>query len=132
MNIHDRNQPRIVYTDSSDSIVKDETFPYLIGQRRIRQDGKEALDLVDFGQRCRGRENNAVIRDRPSRYAREFGDLLEGEAGGIVLWKKQINNLDNDLVKLVVRLRPAQQQLVSMRTLNQLSSSQDRRKYFPG
>jgi len=47
MNIHDRNQPRIVYTDSSDSILKDATFPFLIGQRRIRQDGKEALDLVD-------------------------------------------------------------------------------------
>jgi hypothetical protein len=69
MDIHERNQSRVVHPDSGDSVLRDEAFPLLICQRGIRQHGQHALDLVHFGQRCRGGETKAVIRYRPGRYA---------------------------------------------------------------
>jgi hypothetical protein len=49
VNIRDCNQPRIVYTDSGDSVLQNETLPFLIGQREsgsmVRQSRKCATML---------------------------------------------------------------------------------------
>ena len=55
MHVHDSHKPCVVYLGADDGISGDETLPFFVNRRRIRQERKHRFDFADFAQgKCRG------------------------------------------------------------------------------
>jgi hypothetical protein len=61
MNVHRCGQPGVMNLDAEYAVFDDQTLPFRIGSRRVRQESQDMLDLFDLAKNERDRKAKTII-----------------------------------------------------------------------